>query len=40
MMSPETSWMIFWATVLVGGVYGSIIDMLATRFGGEGKAVI
>lgn len=40
MMSPNTSWMIFWATVVMGGIYGSIIDILVTRYGGEGKAVV
>lgn len=40
MMSPDTSWMIFWGSVVMGGIYGSIIDILATRYGGEGKVVI
>ncbi|MEI6711588.1 MAG: hypothetical protein WCK88_05370 [bacterium] len=40
MMSSETTWMIFWATVFMGGIYGSIIDIVATRFGGEGKSVV
>ena len=39
MMSPGTTWTIFWATLLAGGIYGSIIDILATKFGGEGKTV-
>lgn len=39
MIDPETPWMIFWLTIITGGIYGSIIDMLATRFGGEGKTI-
>ncbi|MEO5376159.1 MAG: hypothetical protein H7832_00005 [Magnetococcus sp. DMHC-6] len=33
-------WVIFWATFLVGGVYGAIIDIVATRVGGEGTALL
>ncbi len=39
MMDPTGTWMIFWATLVAGGVYGLIIDMLATKFGGEGKSI-
>lgn len=40
MMNPEGTWTIFWAILVAGGVYGSIIDMLATKFGGEGKDLV
>ena len=32
--------MIFWSTILVGAFYGMIIDLLATKFGGEGKELL
>ncbi len=32
--------MIFWSTILVGGVYGMIIDIVATRLTGEGKELL
>jgi hypothetical protein len=40
MMNADATWTIFWATLIAGGVYGLIIDMLATKFGGEGKDMI
>ncbi|MEO5363318.1 MAG: hypothetical protein H7838_06805 [Magnetococcus sp. DMHC-8] len=33
-------WMIFWATLLAGAVYGAIIDWAATRVGGEGEPLL
>lgn len=39
MITPTTTWTIFWATLIAGGIYGSVIDMIATKFGGEGKAI-
>ena len=38
--SPEELKMIFWATILVGGVYGLIIDVIATRITGDGKELL
>lgn len=35
-----SAWMIFTATLLAGGFYGALIDWLATRFGGEGQALL
>jgi hypothetical protein len=40
MITPSTTWMIFWATLITGGVYGLIIDFFATKFGGEGKSLL
>ncbi len=38
---PDLSpWGIFIATLIVGAVYGLIIDLVATRFGGEGNALL
>ncbi len=37
---PETMMTIFWATIIAGVVYGMIIDIVATKFGGEGKALL
>ncbi|MBF0136302.1 MAG: hypothetical protein HQL65_08675 [Magnetococcales bacterium] len=37
MASP---WMIFVLTLVAGGVYGVIIDLVATRIGGEGSALL
>ena len=31
---------IFWATIIIGAVYGLIIDIVATKFGGEGKELL
>lgn len=33
-------WLIFFATLLAGAVYGGIIDWAATRFGGEGASLL
>ena len=30
-------WTIFWMTILVGGIYGMIIDVVATKFSAEGE---
>lgn len=35
-----TSWTVFWLTVGVGAVYGLIIDVIATKIGGEGKDLL
>jgi hypothetical protein len=40
MVNASATWTIFWATLIAGGVYGLVIDMLATKFGGEGKDMI
>ncbi len=37
--APEAM-MIFWATIIAGTVYGMIIDIVATKFGGEGKELL
>jgi hypothetical protein len=37
--SPEAT-MIFWMTILSGAVYGLVIDIVATKFGGEGKELL
>lgn len=38
---PETTAaFIFWATVISGAVYGLVIDLVATKVGGEGKALL
>jgi peptidoglycan/LPS O-acetylase OafA/YrhL len=34
--NPE-AWKYFWLTIASGAFYGLIIDVLATKFGGEGK---
>jgi len=31
---------IFWSSVIMGGIYGSIIDVIASKFGGEGEEII
>lgn len=31
---------VFWATIFAGGIYGMIIDIVATRFAGEGKELL
>ncbi|MBF0615029.1 MAG: hypothetical protein HQL92_07725 [Magnetococcales bacterium] len=33
-------WIIFWATLLAGAVYGTLIDVLATKIGGEGSILL
>ncbi|MEO5347016.1 MAG: hypothetical protein H7834_11650 [Magnetococcus sp. YQC-9] len=35
-----SAWMIFWATLLSGAFYGLIIDLVATRFGGQGAELL
>jgi len=40
MMGGTTPWMIFFATLIAGGIYGLVIDGFATKFGGEGKEII
>ncbi|MEO5353515.1 MAG: hypothetical protein H7835_09945 [Magnetococcus sp. XQGC-1] len=44
MAGPETAhislWMIFSATLIAGGFYGAVIDVLVTRFGGEGRSLL
>lgn len=40
-LPPEiTTTFIFWATVGAGAVYGLLIDVIATRWGGEGRALL
>lgn len=39
-MTPEEMKMIFWATIVAGGVYGMIIDLVATKVAGEGKELL
>ena len=31
---------VFWATLIAGGVYGMLIDIIATRVAGEGKELL
>ncbi|MBF0141827.1 MAG: hypothetical protein HQL74_16335 [Magnetococcales bacterium] len=39
--TPQSSlWVIFFASLLTGGVYGAVIDWVATKVGGEGKALL
>ncbi len=38
--NPEKAMTIFWATIIAGAVYGLIIDIIATKFGGEGKELL
>ena len=40
MVGGDTPWMIFFATLIAGGIYGLIIDGFVTKFGGEGKEII
>jgi hypothetical protein len=35
-----TATFVFWATVGSGAIYGLIIDLIATKIGGEGKALL
>lgn len=35
---PE--WKYFWASLIMGGIYGCIIDVCATKWGGQGKDLI
>lgn len=32
--------MVFWSTILAGGFYGLMIDLIASKFGGEGKELL
>lgn len=34
------TWGIFWMIVLSGAVYGVVIDVIATKFAGQGKALL
>jgi len=36
----EEQKMIFWSTIIVGAIYGMIIDIVATKFGGEGEKLL
>ncbi|MBF0418253.1 MAG: hypothetical protein HQL86_08395 [Magnetococcales bacterium] len=38
--SQGSAWMIFWASLISGAIYGLIIDLVATRFGGEGAGLL
>lgn len=38
-LAPEVPSMFAWLVILASGVLGGIIDWLATKFGGEGKAI-
>lgn len=37
---PMSPWMVFSATLIAGALYGAIIDWVATKVGGEGKALL
>jgi len=43
-MNPEIATkqvkVIFWSTIIIGGIYGLIIDVVATRVAGEGKELL
>lgn len=39
-MPIENVTMIFWATIGAGAIYGIIIDLVATKVGGEGKELL
>jgi hypothetical protein len=39
-MDAETMRNIFWMTIGAGAVYGLIIDLVATKFAGEGKELL
>jgi hypothetical protein len=36
----ENAWQTFWALILVGAIYGLIIDVVATKFAGEGEDLL
>jgi len=36
----EKMWMGFWLTIIFGAIYGMIIDIVASKFGGEGKVLL
>lgn len=43
MISPSadiSAWSIFTATMIAGAIYGCIIDLVATRFGGQGVKIV
>ena len=40
MPEMENLTQIFWGTIITGAIYGAIIDLVATRFGGEGKVLL
>ncbi|MBF0162426.1 MAG: hypothetical protein HQL88_09065 [Magnetococcales bacterium] len=37
---PFSLWTLFFATLIAGGVYGAIIDWVATQVGGEGRSLL
>ncbi|MBF0420341.1 MAG: hypothetical protein HQL78_09270 [Magnetococcales bacterium] len=37
---PLSAWVIFWGTIVAGAIYGSVIDWVATRVGGQGAALL
>ncbi|MCF7835447.1 hypothetical protein K9M48_05395 [Candidatus Gracilibacteria bacterium] len=37
--SAEQSF-VFWLTILAGAIYGLVIDIVATKFGGQGKELL
>lgn len=39
-MESSELWKLFWLTILSGAIYGLIIDVVATKFGGQGKELI
>jgi hypothetical protein len=39
-MDKSHAWAIFGMTIVMGAIYGSIIDIVATKIGGEGKEII
>ena len=39
-MESSELWKIFWMTILAGAIYGLIIDVVASKFGGQGKELI
>ena len=44
LMIPDTPsselWKLFWMTILAGAIYGLIIDVVASKFGGQGKELL
>ena len=39
LMAPDMQFA-FWATIVAGALYGGIIDVIATKYAGEGKTLI
>lgn len=39
-LAPEVPSMFVWLVIVASGVLGGVIDWLATRFGGDGKAIM